>query len=496
MQPRQIREAHSSDQIRQWFNAADLDGNGTLSINEFFAWSLHNASVKYGQHALEQAFKKYDGDHSGLLDSAEFEAVCADMGFDTVAMKIFNTLDGDDSGFVAYKEVLDLAEKEVPTDPEVKGLLTALCHSFDEASHAESAKSVVEANGWILHGHDAATVQQELRAKLRESGGLVGDLVMLFDQDSGVDMCIDDIEFHSAMRERFGFKGPEHVLQEIFRLLDSDGSGTIGFDELFEFVQGHRHSLDHRSKAVREMRLEPPPGARYSLDDVQWDLESLRLLVGQMLERCQMGVGHLMAAWDKNGDRSVDRGEFVANMQTFFKGRPHAQDLWENEVEPIVKQSYAQISKCSSSVTQRVDMQALRRWLALPFAPDQQVRVKSRKMIRQRTLRRKQMLGVHEARIDTVALRKSHIRAAKAFAAERALPNWFGVTPPTPGIVPWQPTDNHATALPPLPPVPRGRAAHVGAHDGAPSPRGPRDHQPPPQRLDALVLAAEQVRAI
>ena len=57
-----------------------------------------------------------------------------------------------------------------------------------------------------------------------------------------------------------------------------------------------------RPLELREMRLEPPPGARYSLDDVQWDLESLRLLVGQMLERCQMGVGHLMAALEHLAD--------------------------------------------------------------------------------------------------------------------------------------------------------------------------------------------------
>ena len=40
MQPRRIRQEHSAAEIRKWFDAADSNGDGTMSINEFFAWSL------------------------------------------------------------------------------------------------------------------------------------------------------------------------------------------------------------------------------------------------------------------------------------------------------------------------------------------------------------------------------------------------------------------------------------------------------------------------
>lgn len=38
-------------------------------------------------------------------------------------------------------------------------------------------------------------------------------------------MLIDESEFHSNMREKLGFKGPDKVLKELFRQLDTDGSG-------------------------------------------------------------------------------------------------------------------------------------------------------------------------------------------------------------------------------------------------------------------------------
>ena len=53
MQPKNIRDSHSSEAIRAWFDAADTDGNGTLSIDEFFVWSLSNAATKFGSASIE-----------------------------------------------------------------------------------------------------------------------------------------------------------------------------------------------------------------------------------------------------------------------------------------------------------------------------------------------------------------------------------------------------------------------------------------------------------
>ena len=47
VQPSRIRETHSEKEMRSWFDMADENGNGTLSINEFFKWRprLHYAFI-------------------------------------------------------------------------------------------------------------------------------------------------------------------------------------------------------------------------------------------------------------------------------------------------------------------------------------------------------------------------------------------------------------------------------------------------------------------
>jgi hypothetical protein len=35
---------HSNAQLREWYKAADLNGNGTTTINEFFTWRCAGAS--------------------------------------------------------------------------------------------------------------------------------------------------------------------------------------------------------------------------------------------------------------------------------------------------------------------------------------------------------------------------------------------------------------------------------------------------------------------
>ena len=70
-------------------------------------------------------------------------------------------------------------------------------------------------------------------------------VLQVFDEDSDLDVRIDEIEFHKAMRMKFGYKGPPNVLDAIFRKLDKDGSGYIGFDEVYEFVRGRARASDY-----------------------------------------------------------------------------------------------------------------------------------------------------------------------------------------------------------------------------------------------------------
>ena len=198
---------------------------------------------------------------------------------------------------------------------------------------------LIDTSKWRIKGETVETVTAELRQLLRDSGGHVADLIKIFDQDPDCALLIDDVEFFRTMRTKLGFRGLTRVLQDVFRMLDTDNSGAIGFDELFEFVRGRRHSLrraqqeDARDEARAAERLPAYSGTDF------WDVET-RALMKRMLATAQVGTGHLMKVWDKSGDGELSLSEFVTEMAIFFREHP---DLWTHEVAPIVEAAFEEI---------------------------------------------------------------------------------------------------------------------------------------------------------
>ena len=340
MQPRAICKAYSVEDIKTWFDSADTNGDGTLSIDEFFLWSLGNAAVKHGSMSLTAAFEKYDKDGSGSLDAIEFGKACTEMGYGVEAYSIFQSLDEDGSGTICYREMLaKIEEGSMKVAPQAKQMLTALVWAVDKAEK-DVTIGLIDTSKWRIKGETVETVTAELRQLLRDSGGHVADLIKIFDQDPDCALLIDDVEFFRTMRTKLGFRGPTRVLQDVFRMLDTDNSGAIGFDELFEFVRGRRHSLDERNKKMRAMKLELPSDCPYTLEQIAWDVETLRALMKRMLATAQVGTGHLMKVWDKSGDGELSLSEFVTEMAVFFREHP---DLWTHEVAPIVEAAFEEI---------------------------------------------------------------------------------------------------------------------------------------------------------
>ena len=77
-----------------------------------------------------------------------------------------------------------------------------------------------QTRGWVITGKDVESVTKQLRDLLRKSGAQVADLLRLFDQDADTALLIDDMEFHKAMRGRFGFRGSSMVISQVFKTLD------------------------------------------------------------------------------------------------------------------------------------------------------------------------------------------------------------------------------------------------------------------------------------
>ena len=73
LQTKQVRDQYTADEVRVWFEAADANGDGSISISEWFMWTLANLAEMHGEASLARIFAKYDQDGSGVIDAAEFE---------------------------------------------------------------------------------------------------------------------------------------------------------------------------------------------------------------------------------------------------------------------------------------------------------------------------------------------------------------------------------------------------------------------------------------
>ena len=208
MLPAKIHEKFSTEEVKKLFDRADLDGSGQLSINEWFLWSLENASMVHGKLALEKAFEKYDVDKTGSLDSLEFRKACEELGFGRVSDEIFQTLDADGSGHLSYREVLDALTTGIPADVNVKGMLTTLVletQSDPAEDEARGRVQRIDTRGWSIKPGTVSEVRASLQKLLADSGALVGDLMRLFDTDGNpADITIDDGEFAQAMVKHCG----------------------------------------------------------------------------------------------------------------------------------------------------------------------------------------------------------------------------------------------------------------------------------------------------
>lgn len=454
MQPNAVRDLYPVELFREWFDLADADGNGTLTVNEFFAWSIANAGMSHGGKALEALFKRWDNDGTGLLDSIEFAAACEDLGFGSVATEIFKSIDTDGSGTVAYSELISgLTRNGSHAGVETKVQLTAFACSVSTAkAQKKAAIATIDTSGWRIKGRDAGGVRSELQELLRASDLNVADLMRLFDEDGKADetgplhLLIDQGEFHRTMRGKFGYKGPPDVLTQIFAGLDTDASGQIGFDELYEFIKGRRHSLDPRGKPALELTFELPEGIR--LDDLLWDADLLRFLVADMLSRCKAGANDLLRRWYCR--RGLDEATFLSRIrETFFTSvddelDEDLADLWEYEVRECAVEAFDHLIKmvrsqhAARTIYGRVSIVHFERWLdasneahvrrlppLIKYTLDT-LPLKTSKQRRDQEARRRENSGEADeaiieqlAKIDWVAKAGSSIAAAASNAVER-----------------------------------------------------------------------------
>eukprot|EP00966_Prymnesium_polylepis_P139228 3216956-Prymnesium_polylepis.1 len=71
MLPESMRESHTQQEIKVWFDALDSSADGRIDACEFFLFSLRHTARRVGTR-LEDVFRRYDKSGEGKLDKFEF----------------------------------------------------------------------------------------------------------------------------------------------------------------------------------------------------------------------------------------------------------------------------------------------------------------------------------------------------------------------------------------------------------------------------------------
>ena len=167
----------------------------------------------HGKQMIRQVFDDIDEDGSGFLDRHEFQSALEALGV-YLSRRVFDRLmrviDVDHSGTVDYDEFIALVYDDNDT-------LLQVLRSKVLARYASELDDKGEA---------AHAVSRELKVvftKLSETGTVEGEL---------------HVDGFTKALEALGVELSPHLLEQLLSIFDSDGSGTIDFDEFQQSMMG------------------------------------------------------------------------------------------------------------------------------------------------------------------------------------------------------------------------------------------------------------------
>ena len=305
--PSSVRSKRKPIEFRQWFGMLDKDHSGSVTMSEFFEWSLSTASIALGSGA-KRVFRRFDEDKSGALDLNEFSRAAASFGFAECASAFFAELDTQSDGVINYVELLDAtlqggAQQQTTFSPALRQFLTAMSWDTDKDSEP------VDTSDWSFTATSAADVKRELSALLIFHACR---LSQIFAQvDTNQDFVVSYGEFLAMFEQSLGFEGTRATLNEVWLELDADDSGVVSFDELDGWTFGNTFGQEKRKQAVRELSLL----SRIHPSDVPWTVGKLREEMRALIEDADVRASDLLQAWDVNGDGRLRKREWLVHFK-------------------------------------------------------------------------------------------------------------------------------------------------------------------------------------
>ncbi|MEC7000337.1 MAG: EF-hand domain-containing protein, partial [Actinomycetota bacterium] len=209
-----VRDREEGDftdrELRERFDALDIDKSGKVDLSEYLQWSLKDALARSSERVVD-LFKKWDEDKSGSVDKREFTRAVRALGFghisDADAGKVFDSLDADRSGKLEYKELNEMLRK---------------------GFGSEAAKRNLKRGQTRDDGRGAALTAKNLNKNYDGARVAVFDETVKLDASSGVSVVdqLNKILLDNSVK-----------LIDMFREWDADGNGAVDKKEFRKAIK-------------------------------------------------------------------------------------------------------------------------------------------------------------------------------------------------------------------------------------------------------------------
>ena len=346
-----------TDEEREIFKQMDRDGDGVISSEEWFLWTLDLAARDSMGHGWHSLFESFDYGGEGCLSAIEFTLAIESMGFQTsFAQDLFCEMDTNHSGSITYDEFHKQLSQIKLTGSAQRFVANFTFRGAHERAHAErmgkdprrltSSSSVAVLAGqtidfgtWDVTADDdpglRATLLHHLASSRLEPSTLFELLATASEVASEADAVAgaagagpaapgppapprshltEDIFINGL--QRLGYRGDRALLSRIF----ADGIEKAKPDvasarELQEWLNG----VAERRRIGRELHLLHGLPETARLEDLEWTVNGLRSALVAMLQRHELAPLDLLRLWDKNRDAELSSHEFLVMIKALVR---------------------------------------------------------------------------------------------------------------------------------------------------------------------------------
>ena len=347
-----------TDEEREIFKQMDRDGDGVISSEEWFLWTLDLAARDSMGHGWHTLFESFDYGGEGCLTAIEFTLAIESMGFQTCfAQDLFCEMDTDHSGSITYDEFHRQLSQIKLTGSAQRFVANFTFRGAHVRAHAErmgkdhprrlSASSsvavlagqTIDFGAWDVTADDEpglrATLLHHLASSKLEPSTLFELLATASEVSSEADAVAgagpnarpaagppvpprshltEDIFINGL--QRLGYRGDRALLSRIFADgIEKAKPDVASAHELQEWLNG----VTGRRRIGRELHLLHGLPETARLEDLEWTVNGLRNALVAMLQRHELAPLDLLRLWDKNRDADLSSHEFLVMIKALVR---------------------------------------------------------------------------------------------------------------------------------------------------------------------------------